>query len=431
MSEEIIGALAKLEGLKVISRTSAFFFKGKDVNLRTIGQELNVEHVLEGSVRKAGNRIRISAQLIKVTDDTHLWADTYDRELEDVFAIQDEISHAVVENLKVKLLNKISEPLVKDYRKNTDAYELFLKGKYFENKGDFLEWKKAIEFFERAIKADPEFAPAYSNLAGLYTAQANQISLPSNEMWSEVKSLTLKALEIDEMDPYTHLAIGRIKSFYEYDWQGAEISIERAIKLNPSNSDAYMDYGLYLIAVGHVNEAVEKMKRAVELDPVSIHTNTLLGCAFYFAEDIDKAIDQLQKTLELSPTASLPLELLAGCYGEKGMYDEAFSILQKLEDITAVQSILARIYSYSGKKKEAQKILDEFLGKSEKEYFSAFSIASVYESLDEKDKVFEWLEKSVEERNASNMFLKAMPAFDGLHSDPRWTELMKKMNLAD
>jgi adenylate cyclase len=208
MTEELINALAKLEGLKVISRTSAFFFKGKDVNLLTIGQELKVEHVLEGSVRKAGNKLRITAQLIKVTDDTHLWSDAYNRELEDVFAIQEEISQAVVENLKVKLLNIPSEPLVKDYTKSLEAYELYLKAKFFLNKGVLPGIEKAIDYLERAIKTDPKFVPAYSMLAGMLRLQATQFSLPSNEMWTKVKSFAQKAIEIDEMEPHTQITIG-------------------------------------------------------------------------------------------------------------------------------------------------------------------------------------------------------------------------------
>ena len=431
MTEELINALAKLEGLKVISRTSAFYFKDEHADLRTIGEKLNVENVLEGSVRKAGNKLRITAQLIKVDDDTHLWSDAYNRELEDVFAIQEEISHAVVENLKVKLLGEKKGPLVKDYAKSIEAYELFLKGKFFLSKADLLEWQKAIDYFERAIKAAPNFAPAYSFLAIIYSGQAAQFALPSNEIWTRVKSLAQKALEIDEMDSNTHLAIGKIKAFYEYDWQGAEMSYKRAIELNPSSSGAHIEYGIYLMAVGRVYEAIERMKRALELDPASEAAALMVGVAYLSAREINKAIDQSQKTLELSPDASLPLEVLAVSYSAKGMYDEAISILQRFKDIPIFQMLLGYIYGKVGKRKEAQKILDNFLERSEKGHFSPYIIAVVYAGLGEKVKAFEWLEKSIEEHNFSNWALKGMPVHDDLRSDPRWTKLMEKMNLAD
>jgi TolB-like protein/Tfp pilus assembly protein PilF len=430
MAEELINTLAKLEGLKVISRTSAFFFKGKDVNLRTIGQELNVKHVLEGSVRKAGNKLRITAQLIRVADDTHLWSDAYNRELEDVFAIQEEISHAVVENLKVKLLGEKKGPLVKDYTKSIEAYELFLKGNFILNKGVPMEWENAIDYYKKAIKADSEFAPAYSTLAGMSYAQSTQFSFPPYEMWTKVKSLTQKALEIDEMDSNTYISTGRIKAFYEYDWQGAEIDLKRAIELNPSNSEAHSQYGMYLMAVGRVYEAIEETKGSLELDPLSINAAALVGGAYYMAREFDKAIDHIQKTLELSPNASLPLQVLAMSYAAKGMYDEAISILQQFKDIPLLETFIGYVYGKAGKKKEAQEILDEFLKRSEKDYFSPYMIAFVYAGLGENDKTFECLEKSIEEHD-TNWSVKVEPPFDDLRSDPRWTDLMKKMNLAD
>jgi TolB-like protein/class 3 adenylate cyclase/Tfp pilus assembly protein PilF len=430
MTEELINALAKLEGLKVISRTSAFYFKGEKIDLRTIGEKLGVENVLEGSVRKAGNKLRITAQLIKVDDDTHLWSEAYNRELEDVFAIQEEISHAVVENLKVKLLDEIKGPLVKDYTKSFEAYEFFLKGKYILNQGTF-EWEKLFDYFERAIKADPNFAPAYSFLAISYVIQATQISLPSNEVWTKVKSLALKAMEIDEMDANTHMAMGRIKAYYEYDWHGAEVSFKRALELNPSISDIHIEYGIYLLAVGRVYEAIERVKRALEIDPASIVTTVLVGSAYFFAREIDKAIDQSRKALELSPNASLPLQLLASSYSVKGMYDEAISILQRFKDIPIFKTLLGYTYGKAGTKKEAQEILDNFLERSEKGHFSPYSIAVVYAGLGEKVNAFEWLEKSVEEHNVNNWVLKVSPIFDDLRSDSRWTKLMEKMNLAD
>ncbi len=430
MTEELIGALAKLDGLKVISRTSSFYFKGKDVDLRTIGEKLNVNNVLEGSVRKAGNQLRISAQLIKVADDTHLWSETYDRELKNVFAIQDEISQAIVKNLKVKLIGTKTEPLIKDYPKNTEAYELFLKGRFFHGKG-YSSFGKAIEYYEKAIKADPDFAPAYSNLATTHISNAVVFYRPSKKMWPKVKGLVLKALEIDEMDSDAHSSMGSIKALSEYDWLEAEKSHKRAIELNPGSSFAHSRYTLYLIGVGRVYEALEKMKYALELDPFSVYFHSVLCFTFFFAHQFDKALAQSQKTLELAHNEPVALSALALSYATKGMYDEGIRILQQVRDIPLVNVFLGYMYGKADKKKEVQKILEELLERSKRGYFLPYKIAAVYASLGNKDKVFEGLEIAFEERDTNNWCIKVDPMFDDVHSDSRWTKLMGKMGLAD
>ena len=430
MTEELIGALAKLEGLKVISRTSVFYFKGKDVDLRTIGEKLKVDNVLEGSVRKAGNRLRISAQLIKVDDDTHLWSDNYNRELKDVFDIQEEISQAIVQNLKVAILGGKAERLVKDYTKNTEAYELFLKGWFFQGKG-FYEYEKSIEYLEKAIKADPEFAPAYSRLALINYVYATQFSLPPNEIWPKVKTLVLKALEIDEVDVNAHAMMGRIKSCYDYDWVGAEVHFRRAIELNPGYIDAHSLYALYLIGVGRADEAIKEMQLSLELDPLSITHKGVLSIIFYFARRFDKAITQSHKTLELAPSDPLSLEIFGLSHAARGMYDEGINILQQVRNIPLIRAELGCIYGKADKKEEAQKILDDLLKRAKQEYFSPSLIAAVYTGLGDKNKAFKWLERAFEERDFTNWCIKEDPRLEDLHSDPRWTKLMERMGLAN
>ena len=430
MTEELIGALAKLEGLKVISRTSAFYFKGQQVDLCTIGDKLKVDHVLEGSVRKAGNKLRISAQLIKVDDDTHLWSENYNRELKDVFDIQEEISQAIVQNLKVKLLGTKNEPLVKDYTKNIEAYELFLKGRFFISKG-YSGFGKAIEYYEKTIEVNPDFAPAYSILAFAYFGYAVAFSLPSNEMWPKIKRLTLKALEIDEMDANAHGSMGRIKSCYEYDWPEAEIYYKRAIELNPGSIEAYAQYATYLMGVGRGNEAVEKIKHALEFDPFSIFLNGLLSASFYHSRQFDKAIAQSQKALDLDPNNPTTLLFLGVSYGAKGRFDEGITMLQKVRVFPLVSAFLGYLYGKAGKRKDAQRILYELLERSTQGYFSPRLIASVYAGLGDTEKVFELLEIAFEEHDLHNFVIKEEPMFDDVHSDPRWTKLMERMGLAD
>jgi adenylate cyclase len=430
MSEELIGALAKMEGLKVISRTSAFYFKGKDVDLRTIGEKLKVDNVLEGSVRKAGNKLRISAQLIKVVDDTHLWSETYDRELKDVFAIQDEISQAVVQNLKVMLLGTRAKPLIKEYTKNTEAYELYLMGRFFMGKG-IPGWGKAIEYYEKTIEGDPGFAPAYSNLASMHIANATAFSLPSKQTWQKAKKLVIKALEIDEMDASALAEIGSIEGHFEYNWPGAERNIKRAIELNPGITQTHFQYSMYLIGVGRPNEAIERMKYVLELDPYSIFFHAFLGLYFYYARQFDKAIAQSQKTLKLASNEPTALSCLALSHAAKGMYDDGIKMLQKIKNIPLMEAFMGYIYSKAGKEEEAQKILGDCLDRSKQGFFSPNLIALVYAGLGDKDKVFDWLEIAFDERDINNWCLKVEPMFDDVRSDPRWTKLMEKMGLAD
>jgi len=430
MAEEIIGALAKLEGLKVISRTSAFFFKGKDVDLRTIGEKLKVENVLEGSVRKAGNKLRISAQLIRVADDTHLWSDSYNRELIDVFDIQEEISQAIVKNLKVKLLLEKTEPMVKDYTKNTEAYELFLKGLFYQNKGQ-LGWNKASEYYEMSIQKDPDFVPACAKLADILTMMAVPASLPPEEVYQKVNTLVLKALEIDDKYAYTYITIGINKMMQEYDWPGAEKSFKQGIELNPGLAELYLGFSCYLAAVGRIGEALVQVGRAIELDPLSIWIRMFRGYYLVASHQFDLAIDLILKDFELAPNDPLLLDPLVAAYAGKGMYDRAILSLQRFSHIPLYATHLGWHYARGGKRKEAQNILNGFLVQSDRSYFSPYMIASVFAGLDEKDKVYEWLDRAFDVREPHQWMIKFFYWFADLHSDPRWNEQMKKRGLAD
>jgi TolB-like protein/cytochrome c-type biogenesis protein CcmH/NrfG len=429
MTEELISALAKLEGLKVISRTSVFYFKGKDVDLRTIGEKLKVDNVLEGSVRKAGNKLRISAQLIKVVDDTHLWSENYNRELIDVFDVQEEISQAIIKNLKVKLLGMETERLVKDYSKNTKAYELFLKGNFYFNKG-IIGYEKAIEYYEKAVKADSDYAPAYAHLAQVYTVMAITRSLPPWDTKPKINALLQKALEIDDKYACTYVFLGMIK-MVEYDWQRAEINFKQALELNPGHSDSHNGYSNYLAAIGHMNEAIVEAKRAVEFDPLSSWYLFFLGRKLTYSQQFDQAINLLLKALELDSNNNLVLSVLAEAYAGKGMYDKAISMIQGFRNIPSSEARLGYLYGKAGKRDVALKILEEFLEQSKRGYISPYYIAYVYAGLGDKDKVFEWLDKAYDLRDLVQWLIKVDSIFDDLHSDPRWTEQMKKRGLAD
>jgi adenylate cyclase len=434
ITEELICALAKLEGLKVISRTSAFYFKGKDVDLRTIGEQLNVENVLEGSVRTAGNQIRLTAQLIRVSDDTHLWSETYNRELKDVFAIQEEISKAIVDKLKVQLLGEELPALIRPYTANMEARNWYFRGRSFSQRGDVSGPQRAIEFFEKAIKADPANAPAYIEFSRAYGMLVSTGAILPREAYPKRKELIAKALEIDDKLADAHVELGVLKANYDYDWKGAETDFKRALELNPGSSEIHSRYGLYLSAVGRMDEAIEEMERALQLDPLSGPARSWLGMILIQARRFDQALETLQETLEPGPPNLMVRPWIARVYVEKGLYDMAITMIQELTHQgrgLISEAHLAYVYAKAGKKEDARETLDTLLQRIERGYFAPYSVAEVYSALEEEEKAFEWLDRAYEERDPQQVRVKSNPAFDNLHSDPRWIQLLKKMGLVD
>ena len=436
MTEELIGALAKLEGLKVISRTSAFHFKGKDMDLRTIGEKLKVDNVLEGSVRKAGNKLRISAQLIKVDDDTHLWAETYDRELKDVFTIQDEISQAVVENLKTKLLGKKTEPLIKDYTENMEAYESFIKGRYFYYSYIEGELEKALQYYKQAITLDPNYAPAHSAIAEWYWSfpllEGQEAS--KEDAYTNAKEAIKKALEIDNNLAEAHATLGLIRWIYEWDWNGAEEAFETALDLNPGSSKSHYDYAYYLATVVEdFDKSISESRKAVELDPLSGNAHFIFGVSLFVSNQFDQAIEQLRIAREMIPNHWPSASILIWAYKEKGMLEEAHGEIKKgLELFPKNPPLLmsmSRIYSLKGEKEKTRAILDELIERSKKEYVSPMFIALLYADLGEIDQKFEYLEKGYEKRDIWFSFIKAFTSLHFLRTDPRFIAFLKKMGL--
>jgi TolB-like protein len=307
MAEEIINALTHVEGLRVVARTSAFFFRDKEIDIREIGRKLNVGSVMEGSVRKAGNRIRITTQLINVADGYHLWSEKYDRNVgelccpEDIFAIQDEISLAIVEKLKVKLLGEEKVALVKRYTDDLEAYNLYLKGRYFWYKRTREAILKGLEYFHQAIEKDPTYALAYAGIADCYNMLGFFDYLSPKEAFPKAKAAAAKALEIDGTLAEAHSSLAEVKTYYDHDWLGAEREFQRAIELNPSYSTAYQWYGEYLALMGRHDESIIMGKRALEVDPLSPIVSTNLAGFYWLARQYDEAIERYQKVLEMEP----------------------------------------------------------------------------------------------------------------------------------
>ncbi|MDA2929903.1 hypothetical protein MYX84_08150, partial [Acidobacteria bacterium AH-259-O06] len=431
MTEELISVLARVPGLRVVSRTSAFQFKGKTHDVRNIGEQLNVSAVLEGSVRKAGTRLRITTQLINARDGYHLWSGTYEREMEDTFAIQDEISRSIVSALRVRLAEESSTGLVKRYTDNLEAYNLYLKGRYFQNNRSEEGLRKGIDYFEQAITKDPNYALAYAGLADSYALLASYGIASPNEVIPKAKTEAERALTIDDSLAEAHASLGFIRQFYDWDWEGAEREYWRAIELNPGNATAHHWYSGCLRAMGRLDEAMVEIKHAQALDPLSAAINRDVGRTYRSSRQHDQAIEEYKKTLEVAPNFASGYAHLGMAYTEKSMYEEAVAALQKARSLPGanplVVGVLGYCYALLGKGNKAQQLLDELKERSERRYVSPISIVLIYIGLGEKDRAFEWLEKAHEERDRWLAWLKVDPVFDSLRSDPRFRVLLNKV----
>ncbi len=435
MTEEIIDALAKVEGLQVVSRTSVFAFKGKEQDIRKIGKQLNVSHVVEGSVRKAGNRVRITAQLINIADGYHLWSERFDRELEDVFTIQEEIAHMIVNALKIKLVRKAETPLVERSTENIKAYNLFLKGRYCWNKRTEAALKQCVNYFEQAIEIDPDYMLAYCGLADAYALLgiAEYGALPPMEVMPKAKAAAVKALEIDNTLAEAQTTVAHVKAFFDWDFTGADKEFNRAIELNPNYPFSHHWYALYLSAMERHDEAIAEEKRAQELEPLSLIINKNVGTIFYYARKYEQAIEQYKKALELDPDFARTHFFLGLAYISNSMFEEAIAEIKKAitfsGENTVMLALLASAIAMSGKKDEATKILKDLKKRLKRGYVPSFNLAILYMGLDEKASAFEWLEKAYQERSSWLVSLKVEPILDGLRSDPRFTALLEKVGL--
>ena len=427
IAETLINSLINIKDLWVPARASSFSFKGKDLGIREIGQQLGVDNLLEASVQVIGNRLRITPKIINVTDGSQVWSEQYDRQMEDVFAIQDEIAREIVNALKIKLLGEKEAYIVKSYTEDNEAYQFYLKGLYFWNKRTALDVKKAIDYFEKAIKLDTNYALAYARLADSYGILPFYTPTLPKEAFSKAKVAVMIALNIDETLAEAHSALGFIKTYYDWDWEAAETELKRAVQIKPSYVTAHHWYAEYLSAMGRHEEAIAEIRRAHELDPLSLIINCMKAWVFLFARQYERAIEQCQKTLELGPNFALAHSLLGWAYLEKGMYEESILAYQKRRGDLGVRNIYA--YALPGKRDESLGIIEEMKELWRRGDIAAYPIARVYAGLGEEDLVLEWLEKSLGRREPFMVRLNVDPSFDSLRSNPRFKSLLKKMNL--
>jgi len=434
MSEELLNLLSKIPDLKVISRTSSFSFKGKNLDVRKIGEDLDVENILEGSIRKSGNTIRITAQLIEVQSGKHLWSETYDREflIKDVFVIQDEISKMIVDILKIKLSGKQTNQVARGFTKNTEAYEDYLKGRYHWNMRTDDGIKKSIGYFESAIKKDSNYAAAYAGLADTYLTLYDYELMSIEESTSKAKEAAQRALKINPNLAEAHNSLAHI-NLHEWKWESAEKGFQKAIELDPAYVLAHHWYALCLTAIGKSNEAVDQMKIARELDPLSTRINADLGMAYLSAGKFDEAIQQEKITLELNPKASGAFWIRGMAYQQKKMFSEAIKDYQHALELAPGDAnylaALGHVYASSGNTSAARKVLDTLFVENKSVPVSPFFFALIYAGLNDKDKALEWLQKAYEEKSGSVRYLKMEPRLQNLRNEPRYIELMKKIGL--
>ncbi len=433
LAEDLINALTQIKDLHVVARTSAFSFKGKNTDVREIGKQLNVKSVLEGSVRKAGNRLRITAQLIDVADGFHRWSEQYDRVMDDVFAIQDEITLAIVEKLKIKLLRKEKKALGKRRIDNRDAFNLFLKGRYFWNNRTKDGMQKSIEYFQQAIEIEPNYALAYVGICDAYSMLGAYNFLPPKDSYPIAKQATLKAIEIDDTLAEAYASLGYVVYEYDWDWAGGEKAFLRAIELNPGVWTAHAWYAHYLMMLARLDEAEKEMKIAQKLDPLGLITNANVGYIHHLARDYRKAISEYQRTLEIDPAFYPALDYLGEAYLQLGEFEQAIEAFNKAlvasQNGPDVVVRLGYLYGVIGENDKARKMIDELLSRSKKEFIAASGIALIYMGLNETDKAFEWLKKAYEERAPFLTYLKVDPRFDRLRDDPRFIDLMRRVGL--
>jgi TolB-like protein/Flp pilus assembly protein TadD len=431
LAEELINALMKLDKIRVAARTSAFSFKGRETDVRQIGQALSVNTVLEGSVRKAGNRLRINVQLISVADGYHLWSERFDRELQDIFEIQEEIALAVTDALKVKLLGDERAVLRKRYTENAEAYELYLKGRLW-NRRTADGFRSAIGYFQQAIALDSDYAVAYSGLADYHLLLGFYEILPPAVAGEKAKAYAAKGVELDNTLAETHSSYGASLGGFDWRWDAAREEYEKAIKINPNYLPAQQYYAMNLAVAGDFEKVFEKANRSIEIDPLLPVINANLAWFYYLARRYEKAEEHARLTIQIEPNHFSAHWVLGITYGQMKRYAEAVPVLENAVDMSSnrpfVVADLARILAESGKRAEALKILKK-LEKAEREhYISPVNYAKIHHALGATAKVFENLEKGFEERAVRLPYLLIDPQFDSIRDDERFKGIARKVH---
>ena len=436
ITDEIIGQLSNIGGLKVPARTSVFFFKGKEQDIRDIGKKLGVATVLEGSIQKVGSRLRARVQLINIADGFHLWSAVFDSDMKDVFAIQDEISLAVADKLRITLLAGEKAKLSKRRTESIEAYELYLRAL---QEGAWINEsiENSIAYLRRSIQLDPGYAPSHAALAGKYCASATWGLGTPRAMFPEAKAEAMKAIELDNSLAGAHLALGVVKWRFDWDFSGSEAEMRRAIELSPNSSGVHGSYSYELAIMGRLDEAIIEALKAHELDPVAFESERDLGWIFFLAGRYDESITHFKIALEMEQDRPLELALLAGAYARKGLDRDAAVCSARARELVAVgkqqmiDTYLAYPFCRIGKRSEVLEWIDTWEHMSVQGHVESFLMALMNAQAGNRDKAFAWLERAFEERSVNMPFLKVHPLLETLHSDPRFQDLVRRVGFPD
>jgi TolB-like protein/DNA-binding SARP family transcriptional activator/Tfp pilus assembly protein PilF len=435
ITEELINSLSRVEGLRVAARTSAFAFKGRAVDVRGIGEALGVETVLEGSVRRADDRLRITAQLVSARDGYQLWSEVYERDAEDILTIQEEIARAIVGNLRGRLVRHEVAVLAQRVTDDPEAYNLYLKGRYSWHRRTEEELHQAVGHFQQAVERAPEYALAWVGLADAWAVLGFYDYLPPREAFPRAAEAAHRALQIDGTLAEAHATLGYAALYHEWDWPAAEAAFRRSIELSPRYSKAHQWYANLLTAMGRFDEAVSEMRLAQELDPLSLIANAALGWVFYHAREYGESLEQCRRTQELDPGFALAYLWSGLALGELGREEEALQDLGRALELSGGSAIslaaLARAHALAGRPDEAMELLTRLEDPGAWAYVPSYEVARVRLALGRREEALQWLEQAYRERAHSMVFLRVDPHFQALKGDPRFEELARRVGLVD
>jgi TolB-like protein/Tfp pilus assembly protein PilF len=427
MTDALITDLGKISGLRVISRTSVMRYKGTKKPLPQIARELNVDAIVEGTVERSENRVRITANLLHAPTDRHLWAETYERDLRDVLTLQSEVARAIASEIQIKVTPNEQIRMASARPVDPEAHDLYLKGDYSLHHDDPY---KGLEYFQQAIQKDPSFARGYVGLAWSYSRLGAGVLLPSVEAYAKEKAYARQALELDDSLAEAHAALAEALYAGDWDWAGAEREFQRALELNPNSDGAHDAYGTYLSIVGRAQEAIGHGRRALEINPASAVQYARLGVKYFYNRQYDQTLQLCQRIAEVDPNERM-WWTPGVAYREKGMYKEAIaaflSAREPFLDSPLVLGHLGNAYARAGHKAEAQKLLQKLIQLS-KQNMGTWEVALIYAGLEDKDRAFEWLERAYKVHDKGMLFLKIDPPLDPLRSDPRYQDLLRRMN---
>ena len=433
MCDALITRLSGLHQLIVRPTSSVVHYNKPGQDSLTAGRELGVDALLDGFVQKSGDKVRVTAQLLRVSDGKHLWSAQFNENFTDIFAVEDSISKQMVEALLLNLTGEEQRRVTKHYTENIEAYELYLRGRYFQDKRTPEGLNKSIDYFQLATGKDPGYALAFAGLADSYVGLAVRVDMPPKDSYRQAKTAAIQALEIDDTLAEAHASLGNVQYWYDWDWSAAETEFKRAVELGPNYPTAHQLYASYLIVMGRHPEALAEIKQAHSLDPLSLPINVNVARILYFSREYDEAIEQCRKTLEIDPNFGGAHLFLGRLYKEKRMYQEALTELEKARRLLAgsaeVLALIGYTYAVSGSRVEAQNVLVELQGLSKQRYVSPYHLAMVYAGLGEQNQALDLLDKACAEREGRMTILKFAPEFDSLRSDPRYADLVRRIGL--